>query len=504
MDPFLTRLQQNCERLAHKTAVTLIRPNGSRESLRYGELETAVCQTAAYLDALGIKTGDCVAIRLPKSLPSLLLNLATMRLGAFVLPLNPAYPTEELRYFLQNAQAALFITDKAFQDEAEVIAKTIYFNELSVHKFLTSLATSPINTAPTDSIDAEQPALMIYTSGTTGHPKGALIPHRNLTANLAGLETAWGWQAEDKLLHVLPIFHYHGLVVALYGALYAGATAVLTTKFDATQTLSLMESERCTVLMAVPSIHRRLVDAPDAANSNLDHVRLITSGSDRLPDDLFVQFQRTFGHTLLERYGMTETGLTLSNPLNGERKIGSVGFPLPGAELRVVDGESGNPLPDGTVGELQMRGPHLFLGYWKQPEATADSYTADGWFKTGDLAMRDKEGYFYLRGRLKDLIITGGLNVYPPEVERVLAMMPGIQASAVIGCEDAQWGERVTAVVIKKKGVNLDEDAVINHCRTHLAPYKAPKRVLFVDELPTNALGKVQKGQLRHQVCQHG
>jgi malonyl-CoA/methylmalonyl-CoA synthetase len=349
--------------------------------------------------------------------------------------------------------------------------------------------------------DPDLTALMIYTSGTTGRPKGAQITHGNLTANLDSLHQAWGWREDDLLLHVLPIFHVHGLVVALHGALHAGATAVLLPKFDPEKTLSTMVEKRCTVFMAVPTIHKRLVDFPGADQYDLSHMRLLTSGSDRLPDDLFLKAQQIYGHTLLERYGMTETGMNLSNPLHGERRIGSVGLPLPGVQARIVDPATDELLPDNEVGEVQIRGDHVFKGYWQMPQKTADAFTADGWLRSGDLGLREPDGYYSLKGRFKDLIITGGLNVYPPEVELVLTEHPAIAACAVIGCLDDEWGERVTAVIVPKPGQTATAEEIIDFCRQHLVNYKAPRSVVFVEELPSNALGKVQKARLRASLC---
>jgi malonyl-CoA/methylmalonyl-CoA synthetase len=342
---------------------------------------------------------------------------------------------------------------------------------------------------------------MIYTSGTTGRPKGAMITHGNLTANIEALHAAWGWRADDVLLHVLPIFHVHGLVVALHGALNAAATAIMLPSFDAESTLQMLQERKCTVFMAVPTMHRLLLQASGAGSYELSHMRLLTSGSDRLPDDTFQEFRDMFGHTLLERYGMTETGMNLSNPLHGERRVGSVGLPLPGVEARIVDPKTGKPLADGLVGEVQIRGPHVCKGYWRQPEKTVAAFTEDGWLKTGDLGLREPDGYFTLKGRAKDLIISGGYNVYPPEVELVLAEHPAVAACAVIGCPDDKWGERVTAIVVPQNETAVGEQELIAYCRDNLAPYKAPKRVLFTDSLPRNALGKVQKAILRADLC---
>jgi malonyl-CoA/methylmalonyl-CoA synthetase len=253
--------------------------------------------------------------------------------------------------------------------------------------------------------------------------------------------------------------------------------------------------------MAVPTIHRRLVGAERASSYDLSHMRLLTSGSDRLPDDLFQAFQDTFGHTLLERYGMSETSMLISNPLHGERRVGSVGLPLPGVEVRIANPETDEPLPDNEVGEVQVRGANVCKGYWRQPDKTAAAFTADGWLRTGDLGLREPDGYFTLKGRSKDLIISGGYNIYPPEVELVLADHPSVQASAVIGCPDEEWGERVTAVIIPHPDTEVTAEDIIAHCKTHLVNYKVPRRVLFVNSFPRNALGKISKAQLRRELC---
>ncbi|GAB4264886.1 MAG: acyl-CoA synthetase [Candidatus Promineifilaceae bacterium] len=501
---FLEKLINNCQQLPNKPAIVFLEEVSS-VTVTYGELETAVTQTMHTLHQLGVKPGDRIALQLPKCLPFIYLHLATMRLGAITLPLNTAYPPHELSYFLQDATPRLFFADEARRDELTPMMASLPATE--AHFINPNLPTPqlPANHSLKPQPPTLQPdttALMIYTSGTTGRPKGAMITHGNLTANLDALHQAWGWQEDDVLCHVLPIFHVHGLVVALHGALHAGATAVLLPAFTPQKTFETLVNHRCTVFMAVPTIHRKMVDLPTAANYDLSHLRLITSGSDRLPDDLFLKARQIYGHTLLERYGMTETGMNLSNPLHGERRVGSVGLPLPGVEARIVHPETGDPLPDGEIGEVQIRGPHVFKGYWQQPEKTAESFTADGWLKTGDLGLREPDGYFTLKGRSKDLIITGGYNVYPPEVELVLAEHPTVAASAVIGCPDETWGERVTAVIIPKPGATPNPDDIITYCRQKLAHYKAPKQIVFTDTFPRNALGKIQKAKLRQTLCQ--
>jgi len=506
---FLDQLKRNCEIYGDKPAIVYVQPDRC-DTLTYGQLETTLQKTIGYLQSLGVEPGDRVALQLPRCLPFIYLHLAVMRLNAISLPLNPAYVEPELRYFLHDSQSKVLFADAANKDRVEGIAAglpaletRLYLNHDPAAHFASLLADIQVSQAdlPDFPTDRMSTALMLYTSGTTGYPKGAEITHGNLTANIDALQSAWGWRDDDNLLHVLPLFHVHGLVVALHGALNAGATTTLLPRFEPKLVLDTLVEQGCTVFMAVPTIHKRLVDFPDATAYDLRCVRLITSGSDRLPDDVFARFKEVFGHTLLERYGMTETGMNLSNPLQGERRVGSVGLPLPGVEARMVNPETLEVVPDGEVGELHIRGPHVFKGYWRKPEQTAQAFTGDGWLKTGDLALRESDGYFTLKGRLKDLIITGGLNVYPPEVELVLADHLAVAASAVIGCQNAEWGEQVVAVIVLKTGQNVTPEDIIGYCRKHLANYKVPKRVEFVDELPRNTLGKVQKARLRTLLC---
>jgi len=508
---FLERLRRTCQAQPEKVALEFVDERfGPPTVVTYGELEEDVLRAMALLRAKGVGAGDRVALQLPKCLPFVYLYLATMRLGAICLPLNTGYPPRELAYFLADAEAKLLFGDECSRGSTEplladlpALAECVFLDAADDAAFAALLVgCDPAATAhlPTPT-DADATCLMIYTSGTTGRPKGAELTHGNLSAGLDALHTAWGWRDDDLLLHVLPIFHVHGLLVALQGALHAGARTILHAKFDPLRTLQTLQDRRCTVFMAVPTIHRRLVDAPGAAAFDLSHMRLLTSGSDRLADDLFVQFQQTFGHTLLERYGMSETIMLLSNPLHGERRVGSVGLPLPGVEARIVHPEDETPLGDGEVGEVQVRGANVFKGYWRQPDKTAAAFTPDGWFRTGDLGVREPDGYYTLKGRSKDLIICGGYNVYPPEVELVLADHPAVAASAVIGCPDVQWGERVTAIVVLQPGTTASEDELIAFCRERLAHYKAPRRVRFAPDLPRNAMGKVQKADLRRELC---
>jgi malonyl-CoA/methylmalonyl-CoA synthetase len=518
---FLKAFNDNVRIYPDKVALEFIDPPLQR--VTYAELDELVNHTAGYLQNLGIQPGDRLALQLSKSMEFILLHLATVRLGAITLPLNLAYPPDELKYFLEDSGARLFFALETSREKIETILpelpdlqECVFLDPVEPEKFnsLISNYSSITNHHVPGGLDTgfaanAQPystsendtAIIIYTSGTTGRPKGAEITHGNLISNLQALHDAWGWSAEDILLHVLPIFHVHGLFVALHGALHAGATTLLMREFDAQRTLQMLAGGRCSVFMAVPTIHQRLLDVPDAHQFDLSSVRLITSGSDRLPDEVFTGFQQIFGYTLLERYGMSETGMNCSNPLNGERRLGSVGLPLSDVEVRVVNPENDQPLPDGEIGEVQLRGPNIFKGYWRQPQKTAESFSADGWFRTGDLGFREPDGYLTLCGRSKDLIISGGLNIYPPEVERVLAEHPSVAACAVIGCPDREWGERVTAVVVLNRGESVSSGELIAFCRERLAPYKSPKSIFFRDDLPRNAMGKVQKAELRKTAC---
>jgi malonyl-CoA/methylmalonyl-CoA synthetase len=503
---FLTSFSENVRKYPNKTAIEFIDPPLQRVS--YAELDESVNRTARYLQNLGLQPGDRVAVQLSKCLEFILMHMATVRLGGITLPLNLAYPPEELKYFLADSGAKLFFALDANKRKIQSILpdlpdlqECIFLDPADPDQFsaLTANELPLVSDHPIAAL--HDTAIIIYTSGTTGRPKGAEITHGNLESNLQALHKIWGWQPDDILLHVLPIFHVHGLFVALHGALHAGATALLMREFDPYGTLKNLVERKCTLFMAVPTIHRRLLDVPDAKSFELSHIRLITSGSDRLPDEVFKGFQDTFGHTLLERYGMTETGMNCSNPLNDERRIGSVGHPLPGVEVRIVESESRETLPDGEIGELEIRGPNVFKGYWGRPDKTTESFSIDGWFKTGDLGFREKDGYITLCGRSKDLIISGGLNIYPPEVERVLVEHPAVDTCAVIGCPDEEWGERVKAVVVLNRGEKVTETDLIAFCRDRLAPYKSPKSIVFHVNLPRNAMGKVQKAVLKKGLC---
>jgi malonyl-CoA/methylmalonyl-CoA synthetase len=435
-------------------------PDGSAVS--YGALEEDVARTAALLTEYEVEPGDRVALQSEKSVEAVVVYLATLKVGAVFLPLNTAYTETEVEYFIDDAEPALFV-----EDAVELVAD--------------ARARAPLwETTPREEGDL---ASIIYTSGTTGRSKGAMLSHGNLAANALALHQAWGFSKDDVLLHALPIFHVHGLFVALHCAFLSGAPMVWLAKYDDGEVLAALP--KATVMMGVPTFYTRLLANPGFTREAAAHMRLFISGSAPLLESTFAEFEARTGKRILERYGMSEAVIITSNPLDGERIAGSVGYPLPGVELRIGGG--------GETGVIEIKGPSVFGGYWRMPEKTAEEFTADGFFQTGDVGRQDPDGRVWISGRAKDLIISGGFNVYPKEIELILDEMDGVTESAVIGLPHPDFGEAVTAVVI---GAG-DEAAMIAALREKLAAFKAPKRVFFVDELPRNAMGKVQKNLLR-------
>jgi malonyl-CoA/methylmalonyl-CoA synthetase len=434
--------------------------NGGEVS--YAELEAGAARVAGRLLAQGVRPGDRVGLQAEKSVEAVMIYLGALKAGAVFLPLNAAYTAAEVDYFVEDAEPAVFVTDpRSFLAEAQAAAPLAQAVPRADHDL----------------------ASLIYTSGTTGRSKGAMLSHGNLAANAVALHRAWGFTPTDVLLHALPIFHVHGLFVALHCAFLSGAPMVWLPRFDDAQVMASLG--RSTVMMGVPTFYSRLLANPEFTRERAQHMRLFISGSAPLLESTFAEFEERTGARILERYGMSEAVIITTNPLDGERIPGSVGYPLPGVELRIGGGEE--------TGVIEIRGPSVFSGYWRMPEKTAEEFTADGFFKTGDVGRRDFDGRVWISGRAKDLIISGGYNVYPKEIELVLDELAGVTESAVVGVPHPDFGEGVVAVVI---GAG-DEASMIAECRRQLAPYKSPKRIVFVDDLPRNAMGKVQKNLLR-------
>ncbi|MGD8763908.1 MAG: AMP-binding protein [Desulfobacteraceae bacterium] len=467
-----------------------------------------VDRSASLLKRLGVKKGDRVAIQLPKSMEFIFLHLANLSIGGITLPLNTAYKGKEIEYFLRDSGSLLFVTDE--RNYLELKSLIDGFTDLNCLLIDGAQTGAPFYWEEMEKIvEAElldycaqddDVAIICYTSGTTGSPKGAMITHRNLVDNMRSLEAAWQWTERDLLLHVLPIFHVHGLEVALHGGLNAGSTIIMHEKFEPARVWRTVSEKHCTMLMGVPTMYHRLLNQwedlpqkPDIAS-----IRVFISGSAPLSENLFEQFHLATGHRILERYGMTETGMITSNPIEaGARKAGSAGYPLPGVEIRVI-GADGKDVKPGDVGEVCIKGSNVFKGYWQNPVKTDASFMGP-WLKSGDLGYQDPRDHMrlYLVGRSKEIIITGGYNVYPKEIENVIDRHAGVMESAVIGLADDDFGESVTAVVVpKESAAQLGEAEIIEFCKETLAGYKCPKKVYFCRQLPRNAMGKIQKNLL--------
>ncbi|MSQ58087.1 MAG: malonyl-CoA synthase [Betaproteobacteria bacterium] len=452
---------------------------------------------AALLAQLGAGRGDRVVVQADKSVQSLLFYLACLRLGVIYVPLNTAYRRAELEHFLGDAQPKLVICSPHSKAEIESLAdtKVLTLDEEGAGSLQEALVG--VNSeAPAAAVAADDIAVIIYTSGTTGRSKGAMITHRNLSSNTRVLVDYWAFSRRDVLVHALPIFHIHGLFVANHTALVSGAKILWHRKFDPKAVLAALPN--ASVLMGVPTFYTRLLAEPGFGREAVRNMRLFISGSAPLLLDTFSEFEARTGHRILERYGMSEAGMITSNPLQGIRAGGTVGLPLPGNEVRVA-GENDHPVRRGEAGAIQIKGDNVFAGYWRMPEKTKEEFIADGWFKTGDVGMFDEQGYLSIVGRAKDLIISGGYNVYPKEVELVLDALPGVLESAVIGVPHPDFGEAVTAVLVLQKEARLTEREVIAQVKAQLASYKTPKRIHIVEDLPRNAMGKVQKNILREK-----
>lgn len=465
----------------------------------YGDLIAQAGQMANHLVARGVKVGDRVAVQAEKSVPALVLYLAAVRAGAVYLPLNTAYTLNELEYFITDAEPSLVVCDPSKADGIAAIAAKVNATVDTLDAFgKGSLSEGAEKQQPdfaTVQRKGDDLAAILYTSGTTGRSKGAMLTHDNLASNSSMLVDYWRFTESDVLIHALPIYHTHGLFVASNVTLFARGSMIFLDKFDAAQVLSLMP--RATALMGVPTFYVRLLQQPGLTRDATKHMRVFISGSAPLLADTHREWSARTGHGILERYGMTETNMNTSNPYDGDRVPGAVGFPLPGVSVRITDPENGKDLGRETIGMIEVKGPNVFKGYWRMPEKTKTEFRDDGFFITGDLGKIDARGYVHILGRGKDLVISGGFNVYPKEVESEIDALPGVIESAVIGVPHVDFGEGVTAVVVKDKAASLDEAAVMKALDGRLARFKMPKKVIFVDDLPRNTMGKVQKNVLR-------
>ncbi len=488
------------QRTPQKTALQWHSDANLVTEMTYDQLYTAVDQLAAGLQKWGLQKGDRVAFFLSNCPEFLVAYLAVIRLGATMVPINLRYRRLELGHILADCTPRLLITERAqllflddLSDEKQSLEATLCVEDLAQWQTEATNLQIPL-------VEADDLALVMYTSGTTGRSKGAMITHNNVIATVTGLLAAWAWEQNDRLLLCLPLFHTHGLVVGAHCALAAGATILLRSGYAATTTTSELLSGAATVFFAVPTIYVRLIDElRQSANRDFTHMRLFCSGSAPLAPETHTAFYELTGHTILERYGMTETGMNLSNAYVGARVAGSVGTPLPGVSMRIVDGKR-QDVARGEEGELLVCGGNVFSGYWQAPEKTAASFSHDQWgrqwFHTGDLARQDPHtGYVTLLGRRHELIISGGFNIYPREIEELLTTYPGVAEAAVIGVPHAEWGEVPSAYLVCTVAINQAE--LIAYCKTQLASFKVPRQLTMVDALPRNAMGKLQKHLLK-------
>lgn len=485
----------------HRNQHAFIEANG--RSVTYAQLSESIDRYAAVLLALGVSAGDRITVQVEKSLASVYLYLATLKVGAVYNPLNTAYTATELDYFVTDAEPSLIVVPDLVRSvlagpaskSASIRIETL---EADGSGTIAELAKGAAGTVGIAERAGDDLAALLYTSGTTGRSKGAMITHDNLSSNAATLSSYWGFSQNDVLLHALPIFHVHGLFVALHTALLNGVTILWHPKFDLESVLK--ELPRATVMMGVPTFYTRLLSSPHLTRATVGKMRLVISGSAPLLAETHIEFEARTGHKILERYGMTEAGMITSNPYHGgERVAGTVGYALPGIDLRLRDPE-GRPVPQGEPGVLEVKGPNVFSGYWRNPEKTREDFRPDGYFITGDIATIAPDGRVAIVGRAKDLIISGGFNVYPKEIETEINALDGIEESAVIGCPHPDFGEGVVAVVTRTPGTgDLNEQQILAQLTGRLARFKLPKKVYVVEALPRNAMGKVQKAELRKQ-----
>ncbi len=473
----------------------------------WADLDSASAMMANLLASLNLPLGSRIAVQVEKSVEALMLYLATLRAGHVFLPLNTAYQSAEIEYFISNAEPAVMVcSSKNFGWVSKIAFAAGTQNVFTLDDDRTgSLLDRAAHCSKTHSTVVSKDndlAAILYTSGTTGRSKGAMLSHGNMRSNALTLKEYWGWKSDDVLIHALPIFHVHGLFVAIHGALINGSKMLWMAKFDPKLAIAWMP--RATVFMGVPTLYTRMLTEPSLTPAQAKHMRLFVAGSAPLLKETHEEWQAKTAHAILERYGMSETVMLTSNPYGpdtrykneSERRAATVGFPLPGVQLRIA-GDDGHALPTGEIGGIQVKGPNVFAGYWRMPEKTAEEFTQDGFFKTGDVGKVDERGYVHIVGRSKDLIISGGYNVYPAEIEGYVNEIPGVQESALIGVPHPDFGEAGVVVVTVKSGAAFDGEYILKELKSKLANFKIPKRCFIVQELPRNAMGKVQKNLLR-------
>jgi malonyl-CoA/methylmalonyl-CoA synthetase len=499
--------RHTAERFREKKAITFLRNGVVETEVSYLDLDRDANRLAHAFLEKGLTKGGRIVFFIEKSLFLVVAHLAAQKIGAIGVPLNPGFKKSEMTYLLGDAEAALAITapgQKPLLNEIDPHLGTMVVDPQRPYQETRFFESFP-SEAPRTGAGPEDPGLIIYTSGTTGNPKGAVLTQRNLVHDARNVVKIWEISDQDSLCHVLPLFHIHGLSFALHSALMTGAHVVMLDSFTpevVTRVLSNKEGKNvCSIFMAVPSIYAKLMDYMGSKKLDFRHMRLWTSGSAPLLAKDFDRIKATFGQEPVEREGMTETGMNFSNPVRGRRKAGAIGIPLPQLQVRIVDPDTFQDVITGQTGEIWLKGPSVSPGYWRKPDETAKTF-ADGWFRTGDLGKVDEEGYYYLTDRIKHIIISGGENISPKEVEAVINQCEGVAESSVVGIPDEKWGEKVVAAVVLKPGAHIEAQDLQIYCREHLHNWKCPKDVVFIRELPRNTMGKVLKeGVKRLFVC---
>lgn len=496
-----TNLFSLFEQIASSHADRVLLRDAEGRAWSYADMLAESARVANLLTGLGLVPGDRVSVQVEKSVNNLWLYLGALRAGLVYHPLNTAYTLEEMRYFLGDAEPGLLVCQPARMGDFEPLCDALGVPRLMTlgdaqEGTLAAALQGQSDHFETVDRTPEHLAALLYSSGTTGKPKGIMLSHGNLMSNAEVLVDLWGFSEDDTLLHALPVYHVHGLFVAVHCVLGSGASMTWLNRFDVAEVLEALPS--ATVMMGVPTFYTRLLADDGFAREHCRSMRVFISGSAPLQEQTFDAFEARTGHRILERYGMSETGMNSSNPLLGERVPGTVGPPLPGTDIRVVDAQR-KPLPVDEIGDIEVRGDNVFKGYWRMPEKTAADLDRAGWFRTGDQGSFDRRGYLSIVGRSKDMVITGGLNVYPKEVERVLDQLPGVSESAVFGVPHPDFGEAVVGAVVARPGHTLDESVLRDALSTQLAGFKVPKRIQCLAALPRNSMSKVQKTQLREQ-----
>jgi malonyl-CoA/methylmalonyl-CoA synthetase len=496
------RLDATVHRQGHRRALTFLRNNRPETTLTYARLGGEINRCAQFLIQRGVGKGERVILLTEKCLFSVVAHFALLGIGAIAVPLNPGFKRSELAYLISDADPGLVITEPGKSELIRDIDPRVQILTVSTripYQDLDVFGGFP-GTAPEVDVKPEDPGLIIYTSGTTGNPKGAVLTQKNLLHDADTIIAAWQISQNDVLCHALPLFHIHGLCFALHTCLLAGTHVCMLDQFDAQAVLAQLAGETgdapCTVFMAVPTMYAKMMDAPADAQRQFDHLRLLTSGSAPLLVRDFERIRNVFDRRPVEREGMSETGMNFSNPIEGIQKPGSIGLPLPGVSVRVVDPKTGKDVEKGDVGELWLKSPSITPGYWRKPEETRAAFD-NGWFKTGDLGMVDADGYYYLTDRIKHIIITGGENVSAKEVETVINQLDDVTESSVVGIPDAKWGETVAAAVVVKDGSDLSAAAMVAHCKKNLHDWKCPKKIVFVKRIPKNTMGKMLKEEVK-------